>query len=144
MKKSFWILLAVVVISMLVLAACGGGGGGQATVERKAPPPEYAGKTNPYEDNEAAIAEGKELYTVNCATCHGETGAGDGPAGASLDPKPTSLIVAAKEASEDYVFWIVSEGGAAAGRSASMAAYKGVLTEDEIWKILAYIDTFGK
>lgn len=143
MKKSFWILLAVVVMSALVLAACGGGGG-QATVERKAPPPEYAGKTNPYAGDAAAIAEGKELYNVNCATCHGETGAGDGPAGASLDPKPANLITAAKEASEDYEFWIVSEGGAAAGRSASMAAYKGVLTEDEIWKILAYIDTFGK
>ncbi len=143
MKKSIWVLLAVVVMSALLLAACGGGGG-QAKVERKAPPPEYAGKTNPYKDNEAAVAEGKELYNVNCATCHGETGAGDGPAGASLDPKPANLIASAKEASEDYEFWIVSEGGAAAGRSASMAAYKGVLTEDEIWKILAYIDTFGE
>jgi hypothetical protein len=34
------------------------------------------------------IQKGKELYTANCSACHGEKGDGNGPAGASLNPKP--------------------------------------------------------
>ncbi len=33
-------------------------------------------------------ARGKELYTANCATCHGTSGQGDGPASATINPKP--------------------------------------------------------
>jgi mono/diheme cytochrome c family protein len=34
------------------------------------------------------LAKGQELYKANCASCHGNEGKGDGPAGAALDPKP--------------------------------------------------------
>lgn len=33
--------------------------------------------------------EGRELYATNgCASCHGASGHGDGPVGATLDPRP--------------------------------------------------------
>lgn len=38
------------------------------------------------------VAKGKEVYDVNCASCHGPNGAGDGPAGASLVPKPRNFL----------------------------------------------------
>lgn len=38
--------------------------------------------------SEELIALGKDSYTKNCVSCHGATGKGDGPAGASLNPKP--------------------------------------------------------
>jgi mono/diheme cytochrome c family protein len=34
------------------------------------------------------IAKGKSLYAVNCASCHGPQGFGDGPAAVALNPKP--------------------------------------------------------
>jgi mono/diheme cytochrome c family protein len=37
------------------------------------------------------IAKGKELFAVNCATCHGPDGHGNGPASAALNPKPRNF-----------------------------------------------------
>ncbi len=37
------------------------------------------------------LARGAELYQTNCASCHGVTGRGDGPAGVSLDPPAPDL-----------------------------------------------------
>jgi mono/diheme cytochrome c family protein len=140
MKKTLWVLTAVLALSAVLLAACGGGSS-TASIVRQDPPADYAGKTNPYTGDAAAIASGQQVFTDNCASCHGDKGLGDGPAGASLDPHPANLQTAAKDASDAYLFWIVNEGGAAAGRSASMASYKGILSEDEIWDVLAYIKT---
>lgn len=38
------------------------------------------------------LERGKRVYAQNCASCHGATGAGDGPAGAQLNPKPISFL----------------------------------------------------
>lgn len=37
------------------------------------------------------IAKGKNLFAVNCASCHGPSGLGDGPAAAALNPKPRNF-----------------------------------------------------
>ncbi len=140
MKKTFWVAVSMLVLSAMLLAACGGGGGGSADVYPD-PPSEFASLTNPVGGDQAAIDAGKTLYTQNCETCHGTTGLGDGPAGASLDPKPGDLQKAYANTSDGFMFWVLSEGGSAAGLSASMASYKGVLSEDEMWKILAYVKT---
>ncbi len=39
-----------------------------------------------------AISRGKELFQGNCAACHGETGHGDGPTSATLNPKPRNFL----------------------------------------------------
>jgi len=42
----------------------------------------------------APAADGKVPFTANCASCHGETGKGDGPVGAALNPKPRDFSTA--------------------------------------------------
>jgi mono/diheme cytochrome c family protein len=37
---------------------------------------------------EADVKAGKADYEIYCASCHGKTGAGDGPLGQVLNPKP--------------------------------------------------------
>jgi mono/diheme cytochrome c family protein len=45
-----------------------------------------------YEKPDAnTIETGKQLYASNCSSCHGETGDGKGPAGASLNPPPRNF-----------------------------------------------------
>ena len=43
------------------------------------------------EQRKADLKRGEALFATNCASCHGATGAGDGPSAASQLPHPTNL-----------------------------------------------------
>lgn len=47
---------------------------------------------DPWKTTPELIEHGSKLFQTNCALCHGPKGIGDGPAGASLNPKPRNLI----------------------------------------------------
>lgn len=63
-----------------------------------------------------------EFYTSRCALCHGEQGGGDGPASASLNPRPRAFSDPAWQASvtDDQIAAVITKGGPAIGRSALM------------------------
>lgn len=88
-------------------------------------------------------AEGKTQYDNICASCHGPGGKGDGVAAAALDPKPRDLSDAAyvSTLSNEHLYKVISEGGPAVGLSPMMAAWGGVLSEQQIWDVIAYIHT---
>ena len=143
MKKTGWTLFFVLVLSALVLSACGGGGGSAKT--RPSVPADFAGLTDPYLGQADAVAAGEALFKTNCASCHGDAAKGDGPAAAALDPAPANLQNTAAETEPAYMYWVIHEGGAAAGLSSSMVSYAGILTEDQIWQIVTYLEaTYGK
>ena len=143
MKKTLSVLIAVLVLSSLLLAACGGAAQ-PAAAEKPAVPAEYAGKTNPFEGNADAAAAGKTIYETNCASCHGNTGMGDGPAGASLKPPAAKLSELVATEKPDMVFWRVAEGGMMAPFNSSMPAWKDILSQDEMWQVVTYVYTFKK
>jgi mono/diheme cytochrome c family protein len=127
-----------VMLSLLLLAACGEGSGspGSEPISALAPvPAEYVGKTNPFEPG--AAEEGEKIFRTSCETCHGPQGHGDGPAGDSLDPKPKNLAELQKIAADDYLLWRISAGKA----GTSMVAWKGILTEEQIWQVISFIRT---
>ncbi len=130
MKK---VLFAVLVLSAVVLAACGGGADAVATL---APvPAEFAGQTNPLGAD--AAAAGAEVFKTNCESCHGPQGHGDGPAGAALDPQPKNLAEFAPQVGDDYLYWRVNTGK----EGTAMVAWKGVLTDEQIWQAIAFVRT---
>ena len=131
MKK---ILFVVFMLAALMLAACGGGGA-ETVVALDSVPADFAGKTNPL-GADAATA-GAEVFKTNCAACHGETGLGDGPAGAALDPAPKNLADLQAQAGDDYLFWRITAGK----EGTSMVPWKGILTEEQIWQAVAFLRT---
>jgi mono/diheme cytochrome c family protein len=83
-------------------------------------------------------ADAKDLYSDNCAGCHGPGGKGDGPAGKMLQPSPADFATALKGKTDDYIKKVIKEGGAANGKSANMPAASD-LTDDQIKSLVDYI-----
>ena len=48
-------------------------------------------KKNQVEENVPVVDEGKQVFDVTCAACHGATGIGDGVGAAALNPKPRNF-----------------------------------------------------
>ncbi|MBM3948255.1 MAG: c-type cytochrome [SAR202 cluster bacterium] len=93
--------------------------------------------TNPIAPDAASVATGRQLYTQNCQTCHGATGAGDGPAAATLTPKPLNLIIHVPLHPDEAIFGFISNGLA----GTSMVAWRDKLSEEEIWHLVNYLKT---
>ena len=125
----------LILLGLLVLTACGNNASSSnaSPIPLATVPPEFAGKTNPLDAN--AATEGANVFKANCATCHGEMGAGDGIASQSLDPKPANLVDLSRQVDDDYLFWRISEGKP----GTSMVAWKGILTEEQIWQAVTFI-----
>jgi high-affinity iron transporter len=96
-------------------------------------PAEYAGLTNPLGAD--AGDKGAEVFRINCEVCHGPQGHGDGPAGQALEPQPRNLAELQTMVADDFLFWRIREGKP----GTSMVAWKGILTEKQIWQTVAFI-----
>ena len=55
-----------------------------------------------------AAGDPKALYSQNCANCHGETGAGDGPVAATLPRPPASFRT--KQPSPQRAMKVIANG----------------------------------
>ena len=89
------------------------------------------------------VDSGKAVYVESCAKCHGNTGAGDGRAGRSLEHKPTPFNDKAKLSPDDKLFKATREGGKAVGQSGEMEGFPK-LSDDQVRDVIAYIKTLAK
>jgi cytochrome c5 len=83
---------------------------------------------------------GQELYTADCASCHGTSGAGDGPL-ATIQPvpvpdftDPTTMLGANSAILQGKLL----RGGMGTG----MPNWGTIFTEEEIWALVDYLWTF--
>ncbi len=137
MKKNF-LLYIILVLSAAILWGCGAASSNSNAdvIGTLTPvPPEFAGQTNPF-GADAAI-KGAEIYRNNCESCHGRRGHGDGPTSTMLVPAPKNLSLLQTLVADDYLFWRISGGK----DGTAMIAWKDVLTEEQIWQIVAFIRT---
>ena len=93
---------------------------------------------NPAPRDAATLAQGKKLYEVNCAMCHGTKGLGDGPIAAffkaAKEIPPTDYTADAVTSRTDGELYYTLTGG-----KANMPAFGRLLTPTERWMLLHYI-----
>ena len=84
------------------------------------------------------LQRGKAVYAEHCASCHGVTGGGDGPAtvGVKLDPPPIAFTdeERARERSLFALHQVIEQGL----DGTSMASFAEVLSPQDRWAVAAY------
>ncbi|MBE7412436.1 MAG: cytochrome c [Leptospiraceae bacterium] len=85
-----------------------------------------------------ALQKGKDQFSMNCASCHGDHGAGDGIAAASLNPKPRNFKAPAADwkngNTEEGILKTINEGIPGTG----MVSFKS-LGADNVKEIAKYV-----
>jgi mono/diheme cytochrome c family protein len=127
-------------VTAALLLAAGGGVLGPSTAKAQtpwvAPAPEKA-KKSPQPNDKKTVEQGEKIAKVNCVTCHGSGGKGDGPAAVALNPKPadwTSKRV--QDDTDGELFWKITTGRGA------MPPW-GQLPESDRWALVQYIRSLG-
>src|SRR5947209_14458950 len=94
-------------------------------------PPALDPRAKLYDNNAPALAEGQYLYMqMNCVGCHAHGGGGMGPPLMDDEWRYGGRI--------DQIAATIAEG-----RPNGMPAWRNKLTEDQIWKLAAYVRTLS-
>ncbi len=80
---------------------------------------------------------GKQPYLQQCASCHGNSGGGDGPAARAFDPPPGDLL--REDLSAERMFTATRDGGMAVGLAATMPAFNRSMSDETIHDVVAYL-----
>ena len=97
---------------------------------------------NPVKATAESIAAGKKLYDTQCATCHGDTGKGDGKMAAAMkDPKPSDLADASWKhgATDGEIFTLIRDGSKGTG----MRGYASRMKTEDLWNVVNYLRTLA-
>jgi mono/diheme cytochrome c family protein len=106
-----------------------------ASMQRRAPH-----DNNPVPATDANLIDGMKLYTMDCAGCHGGLDRKPSPFGASFYPPVPQLILEPLDDPEWHIAYAVRHGV----RNTGMPAWKGSITDEEIWKITAFLSRIEK
>lgn len=94
-------------------------------------PPDQSAASNPSEYNLENVKKGKELYTRNCQSCHGDPGKNNPLA---LVPVPVDVASEQMHAnSEGDLYYKITKG------KGIMPPFEASLSEDDRWKLVNFI-----
>lgn len=98
-------------------------------------PAEYVSITNPLEYNLANINKGKELYILNCKSCHGDAGKNNA---LPLVPAPPDIASEKMQANTiGVLFYKITTG------KGGMPQFGSTLSEDDRWRLVNYIMNYS-
>jgi mono/diheme cytochrome c family protein len=89
------------------------------------------------------IARGKDLYVRYCSGCHGEDGRGEAK---TFRPSVGNLAVKdlMDQVSDEYLFTVIKNGGAAVGKNAAMPAWGKQLADQDVWNVIGFVRTLSR
>jgi mono/diheme cytochrome c family protein len=92
----------------------------------------------------ADLGAARDNFDTQCAKCHGESGRGDGPAGAALPTRPRNFSDCSRMAkeSDQRLFNTIKGGGASVGLSRDMPPWGEAFEDQEINGLVSYIRLF--
>ncbi|WPO47291.1 FTR1 family protein [Pseudomonas sp. S1Bt23] len=98
-----------------------------------------------YEVSQAPIitpdpSRGVPLYAQHCSVCHGDTGAGDGPAGVGLTPPPANLRDAAR--TDHLSLYAIYNTLGLGVEGTDMPSFADQLDDRQRWDLATYIAGF--
>lgn len=99
--------------------------------------PDIVSVTNPIKSSSDSQGRGKQTFETNCATCHGLSGNGQGPAAHGITTFPRQLWTwyNTDSSTDSYLYWFITNG------RNEMPPWGLVLSEDERWDVINYIKT---
>jgi high-affinity iron transporter len=86
-----------------------------------------------------SLAGGAQIYRDNCAGCHGDAGAGNGPLGAGLDPPPADLTRWAELSNQSPLDYYRRVSIGVVGTA--MPAFEARLPAEDRWAVALYAST---
>ena len=144
MRRERWIavLLIAGAVSIGALAGCGQKAQDKDDEDIMAGAPQTAATTDTAgaKPGQVSMALGEQVVQTNCVLCHGQSGKGDGPGGAALNPKPRDWTDHAYMGSrtDDQLYQVIYNGKGA------MPAWgkQGTLNETQIRSAIMKVRTF--
>ncbi len=95
-------------------------------------------KKSPLPADAKAVEQGEKVAKINCVSCHGAKGKGDGVAAAALNPKPADWTSGrVQEETDGELFWKISNG------RGPMPPWKH-LPENDRWALIQFIRSLKK
>jgi mono/diheme cytochrome c family protein len=103
-------------------------------------PAEYKSLKNPLTPSDSNLNAAQQIYTDECAQCHGVRGRGDGPEARTHYPLPADLTDRKRLANvtDGEIFYQISEG------RRPMPSFKRRLTEDQRWQLVLLVRSFSQ
>jgi mono/diheme cytochrome c family protein len=95
---------------------------------------------NPVPPTDENLIEGVKIYTTNCAGCHGNLDRQPSPFGESFYPSAPNLIRDPPDDPEWHLFYVIRNGV----RYTGMAAWDKTLSDQDIWKVTAFLSRINK
>lgn len=105
----------------------------------------YADKHKPEGENPVAptpanLTDGAKEYEEHCALCHGGAKAKISVMEKKFSPPAPQLINRIPHDPDAWLFWVTKHGV----RMTGMPSWDGVMSDDDMWKTIAFIKHSGK